>query len=61
MIKPLAKSVNPLGLTAATSTADAGIYKKKSGHCPLSSALLNHPSSTTLIISNGEMEDIIKI
>ena len=28
-IKPLAKSVLiPLGLTAATSTADAGIHKK---------------------------------
>ena len=29
-IKPLAKSVLiPLGLTAAASTADAGIHKKK--------------------------------
>ena len=29
VIKPLAKSVLiPLGLTAAASTADAGIYKK---------------------------------
>ena len=29
LIKPLAKSVLiPLGLTAATSTADAGIHKK---------------------------------
>ena len=56
MIKPLAKSVLiPLGLTAAASAADAGIHKKilGSGH--------NHPSSTTLIISNDEMEDIIKI
>ena len=45
----------PLGLTAAASAADAGIHKKilGSGH--------NHPSSTTLIISNNEMEDIIKI
>ena len=56
VIKPLAKSVLiPLGLTAAASAADAVIYKKilGLGH--------NHPSSTTLIISNDEMEDIIKI
>ena len=31
VIKPLAKSVLiPIGLTAAASTADAGIHKKKS-------------------------------
>ena len=51
--KPLAKSVLiPLGLTAAASAADAGIHKKilGSGH-----------NNTTLIISNDEMEDIIKI
>ena len=56
VIKPLAKSVLiPLGLTAAASAADAGIHKKilGSGH--------NHPSSTTLTISNNEMEDIIRI
>ena len=55
-IKPLAKSIIiPLGLTAAASAADAGIHKKilGSGH--------NHPSSTTLTISNNEMEDIIRI
>ena len=55
VIKPLAKSVlNPLGLTAAASAADAGIHKKilGSGNCPL---------STTLIISNDEMKEIIKI
>ena len=47
-IKPLAESVLiPLGLTAAASAAYAGIL--------LGSA------STTLIISNDEMEDIIKI
>ena len=54
--KQLAKSVLiPLGLTAAASAADAGIHKKilGSGH--------NHPSSTTLTISNNEMEDIIRI
>ena len=53
VIKPLAKSVLiPLGLTAAASAADAGIHKKilGSGH-----------SNTTLIISNDEMDDILKI
>ena len=55
VIKPLATSVLiPLGLTAAVSAADAGINKKKilgSGH----------NNNTTLIISNDEMDDIIKI
>ena len=53
VIKPLAKSVLiPLGLTAAASAADAGIHKKilGSGH-----------NNTTLIISNDEMEYILKI
>ena len=53
VIKPLAKSVLiPLGLTAAASGADAGIHKKilGSGH-----------NNTTLIISNDETNDIIKI
>ena len=51
VIKPLAKSVLiPLGLTAAASAADAGIHKKILGS-----------GTTTLIISNDEMEDIIKI
>ena len=53
LIKPLAKSVLvPLGLTAAASAADARIHKKilGSGH-----------NNTTLIISNDEMEDIIKV
>ena len=54
VIKPLAKSVLiPLGLAAAASAADAGIHKKILGS--------GHPSSTTLIISNDEMKDIIKI
>ena len=54
VIKPLAKNVLiPLGLTAAASAADAGIHKKILGS--------GHPSSTTLIISNDEMKDIIKI
>ena len=52
VIKPLAKSVLiPLGLTAAASAADAGIHKK----------MLGSGHNTTLIISNGEMEDILKI
>ena len=60
MIKPLAKSVLiALGLTAAASAADAGIHTKMlgSGNRPSSSAL----HMTTLIISNDEIHDIIKI
>ena len=54
VIKPLAKSVLiPLGLTAAASAADAGIHMKivRSGH----------NNNTTLVISNDEMDDILKI
>ena len=52
VIKPLAKSVLiPLGLTAAASAADAGMHKK----------ILGSENMTTLIISNDEIEDIIKI
>ena len=40
----------PLGLTVAVTTADAGIHKKILGS-----------GNTTLIISNEEMNDIIKI
>ena len=61
VIKLLAKSVLvPLGLTAATSAADAGIHKKilGSGKRPLN---LTFPNNTTLIISNDGMEDILKI
>ena len=51
VIKPLAKGVLiPLGLIAAASAADAGIYKKILGSL-----------NTALIISNIEIEDIIKI
>ena len=51
MIKPLVKSVLiSLGLTAAASAADGGIQKKLLGS-----------GNTTLIISNEEMNDIIKI
>ena len=63
VIKPLAKSVLiPLRLTAAASAADAGIHKKilGSGNHLLHNHLL-HNNTTTLIISNDEMEDIIKI
>ena len=60
VIKPLAKSVlTLLGLTAAASVAGTGIHKKilGPGNRPLSSA--SH--MTTLIISNDEIGDIIKI
>ena len=51
VMKPLTKSVLiPLGLTAAVSAADAGIHKKILGS-----------GNTILIISNNEMEDLIKI
>ena len=49
--KSLAKSVLiPLGLTTTTSATDAGIHKKMFGS-----------AFTTLINSNEEMNDIIKI
>ena len=52
VIKPLAKSVLiPLGLTAAASAADAGIHKK----------ILGSGNNANLIISNDEMDDILKI
>ena len=52
VITPLAKSVLiPLGLTAAASAADAGIHKK----------MLGSGNNTTLIISNKDMDDLIKI
>ena len=51
VIKPLAKSILfLLGLTAATSAADVGIHAKILGS-----------GATTLVISNDEMEEIIKI
>ena len=52
LIKPLAKSILiPLGLTAAASAADAGMHKK----------ILGSGHNTTLIVSNDEMENILKI
>ena len=51
VIKPLAKSVLiPLGLTTAASAADVGIHNKILGS-----------GNTTLIISNEEINDIMKI
>ena len=51
VIKPLAKSVlTSLGLTAAASAAEAGIQKKILGS-----------GTTILVISNEEMNDIMKI
>ena len=48
---PLAKNVlAPLGITAAASAIDAGIQKKIHGS-----------EATTLIISNEEMNDTMKI
>ena len=54
VIKPLAKSILiPLGLAAAASAADARIHKKILGS--------GYNNNTTLIISNDEMDDILKI
>ena len=56
VIKPLAKSVLILlRLTAAASAADAGIHKKILGSGN------HHSSSTRLIISIDETEDIIEL
>ena len=52
VITALAESVLiPLGLTAAASVADAGIHKK----------ILGSGNNTTLITSNKDMDDLIKI
>ena len=70
VIKPLAKRVLiPLGLTAAGSAADAGIHKKVLGSgrrhsssfvlCPLLCEASNN--TTTLIISNDKMKNLIEI
>ena len=51
VLKPLAKSVlKPLGLTAAAPATDGTIHKK-----------VFRSAFTTLIISNEEMYDIMKI
>ena len=50
-LQPLIKNgLIPLGLTAAAAAADGGIHKKILGS-----------RTTALIISNGKMEDIMKI
>ena len=60
VITSLAKSVLiPLGLTAAASAADAGIHKEILGSGRHSSSASHN--TTTLIISNKGMEDLIKI
>ena len=62
VIKPLAKSVLiPLGLTAAASAADAGIYKKIMGSCRRNSYYSASHNATTLNLSNDEINDIVKI
>ena len=51
VLKPLAKSVLiPIGLTAAASATDAGIHKN-----------MFEPGNTTLIISNEQMYDVMKV
>ena len=61
VIKPLAKSVLiSLGLTAAASSADAGIHKQILGSGRLLDLAPPH-NNTTLIISNNEMDDILRI
>ena len=51
VLKPLAKTVSiPLGLTSAASATDAAVHKKMFGF-----------GNMTLITSNEEMNDIMKI
>ena len=51
VVKPLAKSaLIPSGLTAAASSTDAAVHKKIFGS-----------GNTTLIISNKEINDILKV
>ena len=51
VLKPLAKSILiSLGLTTAASTTDGAIHKKMFGS-----------GFTTLIVSNNEIEDIMKL
>ena len=59
VLEPLTKSVLiSLGLTAAACTTDTSIQKKIRGsECPLDLA----QQTTTLVISNEEIKDIMKI
>ena len=50
LLKSVIKPLGLLGLTAASSAIDAGIQKKIYGS-----------GTTTLVISNGDMNDIMKI
>ena len=50
LLKPVIKPLGLLGLTAASSALDAGVQKKIYGS-----------GKTTLVISNEEMNDIMKI
>ena len=65
--KPLAKSVSiPLGVTTVASATDAAIYKKMFGSRRPPLDLTSYHSNlasrmTTLIISNDEKIDIMKI
>ena len=67
VLKPLAKYVSiPLGLTTAASATDAAIHKKIFGSRRPPLDLTSYHSNlawrmTTLIISNDEKNDIIKI
>ena len=50
LLKSVIKPFGLLGLTAASSAIDAGVHKKIYGS-----------GTTTLVISNGEMDDIMEI
>ena len=59
VIKTLVKSVLiPLGWTAVASAADVGIHRKIIGP---ENSHSSSASNTTIIISNNEIEDMIKI
>ena len=51
LLKSVIKPLGLLGLTAATSAIDAGVQKK----------IYGSGSATTLIISNDDIQDILKI
>ena len=59
---PLAKnSLVPLGITAATSAIDAGIHTKKTKIHGSGRTSSSASQTTTLTISNKEMNDLMKI
>ena len=62
LIKPLATSVLiPLGLTAVASAAHAEIHKKILGSGSYDPRATGSGNMTTLIISNNEIKDFLKI